>query len=640
MYQVRTLHRTFMDHTSTFLHSLIVFSLLIFMFLVLDEETGFQTIVSFNYPKPKASVKSEFYGRLTDLNGLKHAVDVEIDVMKQEIENYDNPRKTEIKALPETVHKTPIQELLSNQKLEIEAPTSSNPSSFPKTNADYCPKQPNTSTLPKNNFTKFKTDPEKYLIPLLLWGPSNQLVGLRETIALSLILNRTLVLPKLYRHYVDPASGKAEWNDAIDPGIKISVTRLQKLLPVIYIDELPKICPDSKDIAILPARKIDFETPRFHIRYIHLFDIYQGWVLTDYTKFIGDGSTFDRFGEKNLFDGKNPSKVGKPRLNHYPLPLAIKTSQEWPFNAEKTLPIIGENTEKRFGDKIWRETYGPQKLDSKCAVRFGPMKTMTWYGRDDVLKLEAEEMRDLVANHTMVPEYIEDLTELFRLDTAKSRKNEKRVKRDVYEENIVKNKIPKLKLAIHWRWNFELHYDHDKKIGNYTTKSLVDKILANPENLSTGVFSYVSKYLETIDSNARKYRQENQLSTINTLQVYLSGPNDVISFLKAASQHFLEKVDDFEKIEKVVVFSSHRLEGWYEKRYLKEKRCDWVADNWYDISSSMEQKLCEEANIFLHSAPVSTWSGVVRDQRNSLVEMKMNGVFDEKYILEAVADFL
>ena len=72
MYQVRTLHRTFMDQTSTFLHSLIVFSLLIFMFLVLDEETGFQTIVSFNYPKPKASVKSEFYGRLTDLQSVLH----------------------------------------------------------------------------------------------------------------------------------------------------------------------------------------------------------------------------------------------------------------------------------------------------------------------------------------------------------------------------------------------------------------------------------------------------------------------------------------------------------------------------------------------------------------------------------------
>ena len=175
-----------------------------------------------------------------------------------------------------------------------------------------------------------------------------------------------------------------------------------------------------------------------------------------------------------------------------------------------------------------------------------------------------------------------------------------------------------------------LHYNETKKIGNYTSKTLVDKILSNPELLSKGVFSYVSNFLENLYKN----------SIINTLQVYLSGPNDVIEFLKSASQYFLDNVGDYERIEKVVVFSSYRLGGWFEKRYFKEQLCDWVAQNWYDISSSMEQKLCEEANLFLHSAPVSTWSGVVRDQRNSLMDIKNANVFGNEYILEAVAEYV
>lgn len=47
---------------------------------------------------------------------------------------------------------------------------------------------------------QIKLDPEKFLIPVLTYGPNNQLRGFRETIFLALKLNRTIVPPPFYKH--------------------------------------------------------------------------------------------------------------------------------------------------------------------------------------------------------------------------------------------------------------------------------------------------------------------------------------------------------------------------------------------------------------------------------------------------------
>lgn len=140
------------------------------------------------------------------------------------------------------------------------------------------------------------TDPNKFLVPALLWGPSNQINGLKESIALALKLNRTLILPKFYRHYLDPFCQNS-WTDAIDPSLRINVGKLRQLLPIIYVSEIASVCPNGPE-AIFPARPIDLEKPRLHIRYLHFFDIYQTnfiqnkqrnnkWFLTNYKSLTG-----------------------------------------------------------------------------------------------------------------------------------------------------------------------------------------------------------------------------------------------------------------------------------------------------------------------------------------------------------------
>jgi len=58
---------------------------------------------------------------------------------------------------------------------------------------------------------KIQTDPNKFLVPVLFFGPNNQIHGLREAIILSIKLNRTLALPPFYKHHTNVA-GKISKN--------------------------------------------------------------------------------------------------------------------------------------------------------------------------------------------------------------------------------------------------------------------------------------------------------------------------------------------------------------------------------------------------------------------------------------------
>ena len=51
-------------------------------------------------------------------------------------------------------------------------------------------------------------NPSKFLMPVLPYGPNNQLRGFRETIILAIKLNRTVVMPPFYKHRSDPSPGE------------------------------------------------------------------------------------------------------------------------------------------------------------------------------------------------------------------------------------------------------------------------------------------------------------------------------------------------------------------------------------------------------------------------------------------------
>merc|ERR1712110_952940 len=48
---------------------------------------------------------------------------------------------------------------------------------------------------------KYPQPADRFLLPILSWGPNNQITGLAESMMLARHLNRTLVVPPFYRHH-------------------------------------------------------------------------------------------------------------------------------------------------------------------------------------------------------------------------------------------------------------------------------------------------------------------------------------------------------------------------------------------------------------------------------------------------------
>ena len=121
------------------------------------------------------------------------------------------------------------------------------------------------------------------------------------------------------------------------------------------------------------------------------------------------------------------------------------------------------------------------------------MGTLSYYGgRDKHLHLDGAEVLRLVSNHTQLPEYVSSLVRQFQLDSAKTALNRPVIRRR--KRSATGNQQQNITLAIHWRWNFELHYDKSKPIGErgYTAGKFVESVLTNPELLANAIFNYIT----------------------------------------------------------------------------------------------------------------------------------------------------
>ena len=89
-------------------------------------------------------------------------------------------------------------------------------------------------------------------MPALIWGPMNQVEGLRESIALAIRLNRTLVIPPMYRHFTDTEQP----NGICDAEIRVDIPSIRRLISTVSYTSLPAgLTPDS----IMVARSLATE---------------------------------------------------------------------------------------------------------------------------------------------------------------------------------------------------------------------------------------------------------------------------------------------------------------------------------------------------------------------------------------------
>lgn len=459
-----------------------------------------------------------------------------------------------------------------------------------------CPPYPQTSAY-SSITPKYNLNREKFLVPTLIWGPNNQLEGLKETIALCIKLNRTLILPKLYRHYIDPlAKDSAGYQDSVDPGLRLSINKLRQLISVVFITEISKICKNN-EIAIFPARSMDSEeSARFLIRNIYYFDVYQspGWTITDYRSLstIESPLTPDNFISKN--------KIMETLLPLY---------GSWTLKG-KVYDVVGSER-PNWVDATWNSY---KKSTEKCAVRHLPMLTIGLYGGKDEDGIDGNLIKHETSYYTSTPEYVDDLIDIFRKQKNYFKEN---------GENNQKTETFSLSIAVHWRFDkqdwlkVQENNNRDDKLVlhfqsnglNLTSKALplIKSILENPEELSRAILDHVSEIVK----NVRRI-QNTEASAY--LDVYIATPLTETEFIKNVKLRLLEEVKSYPEISKINCLTSADLEDW-KNNSMFEKDCNWIFKNWYEISSLIEQKLCQTPDVFLHTQTVSTWSEVVLARR-------------------------
>ena len=86
---------------------------------------------------------------------------------------------------------------------------------------------------------------DHFLIPVLPYGPNNQLRGFRETIILAIKLNRTVVMPPFYKHRSDPSPGEISF-----PWRKVDENMLRKFITVASAEMMASACGGKFDVAL------------------------------------------------------------------------------------------------------------------------------------------------------------------------------------------------------------------------------------------------------------------------------------------------------------------------------------------------------------------------------------------------------
>ena len=85
------------------------------------------------------------------------------------------------------------------------------------------------------------TDPGRYLVAISHNGPTNQLMGLRDAIFLSIRLNRTLILPKFFKVKTESTVGGNE----VPAEYRFNLESLAKLIPYKQNNELQDVCSEG-----------------------------------------------------------------------------------------------------------------------------------------------------------------------------------------------------------------------------------------------------------------------------------------------------------------------------------------------------------------------------------------------------------
>ena len=74
-------------------------------------------------------------------------------------------------------------------------------------------------------------------------GPNNQLISVRETLYLAIKLNRSFIMPPMFKHGLGDPTANGEV-DIIPAHLRLNVHRVRELIYVAPLEDVKSLCPD------------------------------------------------------------------------------------------------------------------------------------------------------------------------------------------------------------------------------------------------------------------------------------------------------------------------------------------------------------------------------------------------------------
>ncbi|XP_039265084.2 uncharacterized protein LOC120340788 [Styela clava] len=106
-----------------------------------------------------------------------------------------------------------------------------------------------TSTIkPVFEKTTIRLNPDRFLFPILMRGPNNQLIGFRESIYVAIRLNRTLVIPRFIKHRTD--SQREEGSTTIHPAHRVDFVTLCSFISCVTMQQFRTACGNQADVIL------------------------------------------------------------------------------------------------------------------------------------------------------------------------------------------------------------------------------------------------------------------------------------------------------------------------------------------------------------------------------------------------------
>ena len=110
--------------------------------------------------------------------------------------------------------------------------------------ASYAPDQCHVLTEPEKPVkVTYQTDQTKFLVPLLPWGPVEQMRGFREALLMSLYLNRTLCVPPFWKEKSE--LGVKSLGDGLPGAARFDVGELNKIIKLCPTEMIRSHCGET-----------------------------------------------------------------------------------------------------------------------------------------------------------------------------------------------------------------------------------------------------------------------------------------------------------------------------------------------------------------------------------------------------------